>query len=868
MVIITKELFDSYIEKSFFTEKNFNGKHQPSYLNQNMIDYQNLKEFYYQVSFFLNFYSTLFLELKNFEKTNNYDIKKFTSIIENLTIIIDANTAYSSVSPSFTKLSNLDTSSNKFTFYYKTFLYFFKNQSKLYNTTFVSSDYSSFIDEYKPELDFYFVRIDDTVNNSPEYLYKQNLFDNYTPGNNLKKNLNLESGNSVFIFIINEILYQKPENILGFLLYKKMYYNIIIYNIKIQNIIRKIYLNNQAADNLFNKSLSADKKSDINENSILNIKDLIKILTDKINNFKLNQNYDYLIEKNKYKNKINLLNTVRDEFIKNQDKLNLSIRLYYDEYKRYNSIKKYIKYFIILIIIIILLIIIINLFLKNKKNTFYIILLIFLIITNYLYYKNFNYIERFNVANNLIEDNYISITNNNIYQVNNTDEYFYAYFTNSGTFQVKKNMTCDVLIVGGGGNGSDSGFYGANINGGGGGGGGVGYGKLNFNKDVVYTIIIGDKSKNNGNTSIKGVNIDEIAYKGEDASGCTGGSSGSGSGTNSRIIYNTPKSGGGCEIVTNTGFDPMSGSGNLGGGAGGGGGGGAAAVGISYVINDESFYNNPNYNGKNGGDGIESLITGESSFYGGGGGGGGGGRGGGGGIQGVGGKGGGGSSVSNGTPNTGGGGGGGVEMIWSVNKAGKGGSGVVIIKYIIDEEIIYTPSSLIVFNTVNNVIIEKQTINHAKFYNLLINSINYYTNAINDLFNNIRLYQYTIDNKTYSQESNSYLYNIFLEKKKQLENNKIKFTNYFNIIEIIKKQVYYLFNISFIIICLIIILLIALILYSILSSFYIFIIILCVIMITLLMIYYTFTVIQPTRLIADKIYNANTNPSKNTMGKL
>ena len=36
----------------------------------------------------------------------------------------------------------------------------------------------------------------------------------------------------------NEILSQTPENILGFLLYKKIYYNIILYNISIQNAIR------------------------------------------------------------------------------------------------------------------------------------------------------------------------------------------------------------------------------------------------------------------------------------------------------------------------------------------------------------------------------------------------------------------------------------------------------------------------------------------------------------------------------------------------------------------------------------------------------------------------------------------------------
>jgi hypothetical protein len=85
---ITKDLFDTYVNKSFFTEKNFNGKYSPKTLDNNMIDYNNLNQFYYQISFFLNFYSTLFLELKYFEKINNYNINKFTNVIENLTIKI------------------------------------------------------------------------------------------------------------------------------------------------------------------------------------------------------------------------------------------------------------------------------------------------------------------------------------------------------------------------------------------------------------------------------------------------------------------------------------------------------------------------------------------------------------------------------------------------------------------------------------------------------------------------------------------------------------------------------------------------------------------------------------------------------------
>jgi hypothetical protein len=87
-------------------------------------------------------------------------------------------------------------------------------------------------------------------------------------------------------------------------------------------------------------------------------------------------------------------------------------------------------------------------------------------------------------------------------------------------------------------------------------------------------------------------------------------------------------------------------------------------------------------------------------------------------------------------------------------------------------------------------------------------------------------------------------------------------------IEVIKKQINFLFNIIFTIACFLIIILIALVLYSTIPELYIFVIILCVILITILMIYFAYAIIQPTRMIANKNYWASLNPSKKAIGKL
>jgi len=169
MTSITKEQFDDYCNKSFFTGKNFNGLYEPKKISDNMIPYGKLQEFHYQISFFLNFYSSLYIELKYYESTINYDISKFSKTIENLGIIIDstafnndndANKTYNL--SSFT--SNAERSSYyDFKFFYKTFEHHSKSgggtHSNLYTYSGASAtatnayinDYSSILDKSKPE---------------------------------------------------------------------------------------------------------------------------------------------------------------------------------------------------------------------------------------------------------------------------------------------------------------------------------------------------------------------------------------------------------------------------------------------------------------------------------------------------------------------------------------------------------------------------------------------------------------------------------------------------------------------------------------------------------------------------------------------
>ena len=246
--------------------------------------------------------------------------------------------------------------------------------------------------------------------------------------------------------------------------------------------------------------------------------------------------------------------------------------------------------------------------------------------------------------------------------------YWYHTFLSSGTFTPAVALSCDYLVVAGGGSGLGRGSRGGGGGGAGGlrstvtatGGGGSLESKLSVTSGTGYTVTVGaggaGASSPTGGSDSVFATITSIgggagSYSG---GGGTGGSGGGGDGTGTA----------GGAGTTNQGYAGASG----GGAYWAGGGGGAGQLG--QAGNSST--------GGNGGAGVATVISGSSVTYAGGGGGGGTGGGGTGGTGG----GGAGSNSTNGTAgtaNTGGGGGGSGSGTDFLNS--KGGSGIVIIRY-------------------------------------------------------------------------------------------------------------------------------------------------------------------------------------------
>jgi len=385
------------MEKSFFSKNNFYGHYSPSNLDKNMISCSKIIQFHYDTSFILNFISSLYIEIKNTENSFNYNIKKFGDLIENLNIQISNDNSPSSLSSLLL---------NTFTFYYKKFESETQNQNNLYS--------SSIPENQKPYFGDY-----------GNILIPDNYIDNYgLIFNNSYNKKNIKSYNSECKFkeVLDEILKQKPENILGYLLYKIIYYNIILYNINIQNSVRINYLNKPL---LTYNDINIDPLTLTNE-----IDDIRSIINDNERNiielnrrFFINTQNDYLMEKNIYREKINSLNTIKDDFKQSQDKFNKSIRNYKYNINNYDMIKKYSKYVVYSLILIIIIVIILIYFNERTNNNFLLFLIIILmIILIYLFSRKFKYVirERFTATPTCTEPSLTTININKIgYEINN-----------------------------------------------------------------------------------------------------------------------------------------------------------------------------------------------------------------------------------------------------------------------------------------------------------------------------------------------------------------------------------------------------------------------------------------------------------------
>jgi hypothetical protein len=267
--------------------------------------------------------------------------------------------------------------------------------------------------------------------------------------------------------------------------------------------------------------------------------------------------------------------------------------------------------------------------------------------------------------------------------------YWYHAFKASGTFTPAKALSCDVLVVAGGGSGATMGL--ADVAGGGGGAGGIiGFASQSLTA-TGYTVTIGAGASAPGSAAV-GVQGSNSVF-----GGLTTAIGGGGGGYYTDGGNGGSGGGAGGDVVNHTGGTATSGQGNAGGNMtasggqySGGGGGGYGAVG-----------GNAAGAGGTGGAGTNTVTTygsltntltatglGVSGYIAGGGGGGGrnvsagaGGSGGGG----AGGQGGGGGKISdatNGTANTGSGGGGaGSGSSGSSWPGGNGGSGLIIVRY-------------------------------------------------------------------------------------------------------------------------------------------------------------------------------------------
>jgi len=245
--------------------------------------------------------------------------------------------------------------------------------------------------------------------------------------------------------------------------------------------------------------------------------------------------------------------------------------------------------------------------------------------------------------------------------------YWYHTFTMSGNFVPNQTLSCDYLVVGGGGAGGGQG-------GAGGGAGGFRTATAQSITAATYQVLVGGGGS--GVAGGLGTNGSSSSFNsmasagGGGASGVfgsptptpsAGGSGGGGAYSYAGAAGNTPS--------TSPSQGNNGGNGSTSGGLGTGGGGGAGAVGGTGTSSVCGA----------GGAGAVSSISGTAVTYAGGGGGGGDF----GATFGAGGAGGGGAGTNSGvgvagTANTGGGGGGSTG---SSNPGGAGGSGIVIIRY-------------------------------------------------------------------------------------------------------------------------------------------------------------------------------------------
>ena len=157
---------------------------------------------------------------------------------------------------------------------------------------------------------------------------------------------------------------------------------------------------------------------------------------------------------------------------------------------------------------------------------------------------------------------------------------------------------------------------------------------------------------------------------------------------------------------------------------------------------------------------------------------------------------------------------------------------------------------------------------HKAFVNSLVLNLNTYNENITKLMNTLRTNIYTTNYSVFTKDGNTYLYNLYIEKKNQNEANRIRKVSLANMLDTMKRHIVYLFNIILSVSLLTIVLLLGLILFSNFPFYLNYIIVLCVILIIIIIILFINSIVQPTRMLVNKYYWANKNPSKFLLAKV
>ena len=261
--------------------------------------------------------------------------------------------------------------------------------------------------------------------------------------------------------VLKEILNTPKETIMGYLLYKKLYYNYIIYNLDIQYIIRENYLYNSVTitnanfklDNFFTSSSVASAAGTGIVTTVRTLIDNMKTNVSNLitNTFKYDIN-DFIKDKFEYASKIEKLRDIKENYEKIQNSLNIAVKEYNKHLKNFTNIKQYASYIVIFLIILIIATILITILptiTPEIKSTYYVITFIILSIVTYFFNNRFNHVnlyEKFtmNGINGLTIINYRGGGTSNKEQKNHYD-FCNSIITNINNYNDEvKNLTNEI----------------------------------------------------------------------------------------------------------------------------------------------------------------------------------------------------------------------------------------------------------------------------------------------------------------------------------------------------------------------------------------------------------------------------------------